>query len=209
MGTQSAPEGSLITPEPSHSARVLAPMKTIGVAICLALALALPAGAVAKTHPDRGDRLAAKAECKTLRGRTDATHEAFRTLFRNFAACVRSTARDEAREEQNAHTNAAKDCKAERDEDAAAFAENHGTGPKKRNALGKCVSEKAKAKEAAADERDRREAGEFKNAAKECDAERDADPDAFATNWGTNDNKSNAFGKCVSEKASEDDSETS
>ena len=184
-------------------------MKKISVAICLALALALPAGALAKTHPDRGDRLAAKGECKTLRGRTDATHEAFRTLFRNFAPCVRSTAREEAREEKNAHTNAAKECKAERAEDPAAFTEEHGTGPKGRNALGKCVSEKARAKEAAADERDREEAGEFKNAAKECDAERDADPDAFATEWGTNDNKSNAFGKCVSEKASEDETEAS
>jgi hypothetical protein len=184
-------------------------MNKISVAICLALALALPAGALAKPHPDRGDRLAAKGECKTLRGRTDATHEAFRTQFRNFGACVRSTARDEAREEQNAHTNAAKECKAEREADPAAFMDTYGTNPNKRNAFGKCVSKKASAKEAAADERDQQEADEFKNAAKECDAERDADPDAFATKYGTNENKRNAFGKCVSEKASEDDSETS
>ena len=184
-------------------------MNKISVAICLALALALPAGALAKPHPDRGDRLAAKAECKTLRGNTDATREAFRTQFRNLGACVSKTARDEAREEKSAHTNAARECKAERDADRTAFANTYGTNPNKRNAFGKCVSKKAQEKEAAADERDQQDATEFKNAAKECDAERDADPDAFATDYGTNANKSNAFGKCVSEKASEDESATS
>jgi hypothetical protein len=179
-------------------------MNKISVAISLALALALPAGALAKIHPDRGDRLAAKAECKTLRGKTDATREAFRTEFRSFGACVSKTAREEAREEKSARTNAATECKAEREADPVAF-RDHGTNANKRNAYGKCVSEKAKEKEAAADARDREEAGEFKNAAKECDAERDANPDEFATNYGTNENKSNAFGKCVSEKASEDD----
>jgi len=41
----------------------------------------------------------------------------------------------------------------------------------------------------------------FKNAAKECKAERAKDADAFAAKWGTNANKKNAFGKCVSSKA--------
>jgi hypothetical protein len=180
-------------------------MNGIRIAICLALALALPAGALAKTGPDRGDRLAAKAECKTLRGATDVTREAFRTEFRSFGACVSRTARDEAREEKSARTNAAQECKTEREADPVAFMDDHGTNPNKRNAFGKCVSKKAKAKEDAADERDAREAREFKNAAKECDAERDADPDEFATTYGTNENKSNAFGKCVSKKASDDD----
>ena len=38
------------------------------------------------------------------------------------------------------------------------------------------------------------------NAAKECKAERDADPVKFAE-WGTNENGRNAYGKCVSSKA--------
>jgi hypothetical protein len=37
-----------------------------------------------------------------------------------------------------------------------------------------------------------------KNAAKKCKAERKRDAAAFATKYGTNPNKSNAFGKCVS-----------
>jgi hypothetical protein len=169
-------------------------MKKITVASCLALALALPAGAIAKPHPDHADKRAAKAECKTLRGNTDATREAFGTQFRSFAACVRKTAVDEAQEEQTAHTNAAKECKAE--------------GLRGR-AFGKCVSQKAKAKEHAADVEDAEDAAAFKNAAKECDAERTADTAAFADKYGTNENDSNAFGKCVSSKASEDETETS
>ncbi len=184
-------------------------MKKITVAIGLALALALPAGAIAKPHPDKADKRAAKAECKTLRGNTDATREAFRTQFRGFAACVRKTAVEEAQEEQAAHTNAAKECKAERTADPAKFATDYGTNGNKRNAFGKCVSKKAKAKEHAADEQDAEEAAEFKNAAKECDSERTADAAAFAEQYGTNENNRNAFGKCVSSKASEDDTETS
>jgi hypothetical protein len=180
-------------------------MKTITAISCLALALVLPAGALAKVHPDQADKRAAKAECKTLRGSTDATREAFRTRFRSFAACVRKTAVEEAKEEQSAHTNAAKECKAERQLDPEAFTEAYGTGPKGRNAFGKCVSRKAKAKEVAADERDQEDAAEFKNAAKECDAERDADAAAFAEKYGTNENKRNAFGKCVSSKDSEEE----
>ncbi len=168
-------------------------MKKITVASFLVLALVLPAGAIAKTTPDKADKRAAKAECKTLRGNNDATREAFRTQFRSFAACVRKTAVEEAQEEQSAHKNAAKECKAEG---------LHG------RAFGKCVSTKAKAKEHAADEEDAEEAAEFKNAAKECDAERTADATAFADKYGTNDNDRNAFGKCVSSKTSEDKPET-
>jgi hypothetical protein len=183
-------------------------MKTITVA-SLALALVIPAGAVAKAHPDQGDKRAAKAECKTLRGTTDATREAFRTQFRSFSACVRTSAVEEAQQGQSAHTNAAKECKAERTADPVAFAAKYGTNANKRNAFGKCVSQKARAKEAAADAQDEQEATEFKNAAKECDAERTADPAAFAAKYGTNANKRNAFGKCVSSKASEDETPTS
>jgi hypothetical protein len=184
-------------------------MKKITVASCLALALAFPAGAIAKPQADNADKRAAKAECKTLRGNTDATHEAFRTQFRSFAACVRKTAVEEAQEEQTAHKNAAKECKAERTADPEGFATTYGTNGNKRNAFGKCVSKKAKAKERAADEQDAEEAAEFKNAAKECDAERTADAAAFADKYGTNENDRNAFGKCVSSKASENETETS
>ena len=41
---------------------------------------------------------------------------------------------------------------------------------------------------------------EFKNAAQECRAERGDDPEAFQETYGTNGNKRNAFGKCISGK---------
>ncbi len=46
---------------------------------------------------------------------------------------------------------------------------------------------------------------EFKNASEECRAEREADPVAFDEAYGTNGNKKNAFGKCVSTKVQEDE----
>jgi hypothetical protein len=43
-----------------------------------------------------------------------------------------------------------------------------------------------------------------RNASQECRAERAADPDAFREEYGTNHNKRNAFGKCVSGKVREE-----
>ena len=40
-------------------------------------------------------------------------------------------------------------------------------------------------------------------AAKACAAERALDPAAFADRYGTNENKRNAFGKCVSQHAAQ------
>lgn len=180
-------------------------MKKLTVSIGLAVVLAFPAGALAKPNSDNADKRAAKAECKTLRGNTDATREAFRTLHRNLAACVRKTAVEEAQEEQTAHKNAAKECKAERQADPEAFAATYGTNANKRNAFGKCVSKKAKEKEAEADKQDQQEATAWKNAAKECKNLRQTDPAGFAQQYG---DRPNAFGKCVSSKAREDEGET-
>jgi hypothetical protein len=178
-------------------------MKKITLVTGLVFALVLPAVAVAKPSADRGDKRAAQAECKALRGQTAATHEAFRALQKSFVACVKAKSSEEAKEEQNAHTNAAKECKTERSADVQAFNEKYGTNPNGKNAYGKCVSTKAKAKEAEADAEDKQDAAAQKNAAKECDAERDADAAAFKEQYGTNANKANAFGKCVSKKARE------
>ncbi len=86
--------------------------------------------------------------------------------------------------------NAAKECKLERgttEASKAAFAEKY------RN-FGACVSTRAK-QEAA----ERRTAK--RDAARDCRTERAADATAFAGKYGTNANKRNAFGKCVSAKA--------
>jgi hypothetical protein len=178
-------------------------MKKITLVTGLVFALVLPAAAVAKPSPDKADKRAAKAECKTLRGNTDATREAFRTQFKSFAACWKAKAAEEAQEEQTAHKNAAQECKAERQADPEAFANTYGTNANKRNAFGKCVSQKAKAKQAEDDAQDAADAEKTTNAAQTCDAERGDTAQtrkAFEDKYGTNGNKRNAFGKCVSQK---------
>src|ERR671916_1234669 len=95
-------------------------------------------------------------------------------------------------------TNAAKQCRAERGTTSAtreAFAEKYGTNANNRNAFGKCVSQKARE-----EQRERRTAK--REAAKDCRTERsEIGRQDFANKYGTNRNKRNAFGKCVSKKA--------
>jgi hypothetical protein len=115
-----------------------------------------------------------------------------------FGKCVskRTHATEEAAD--TAKQNAAQACKAEKAADPAAFAQKYGTGKHGANAYGKCVSQTAKAEttDAVKDE-----VKADVNAAKTCKAERKADPQAFADKYGTNANKRNAFGKCVSKTA--------
>lgn len=94
--------------------------------------------------------------------------------------------------------NAAKECRAERggtDATHEAFREKYGTNKTKRNAFGKCVSQKARA-----EARERK--AERRHAARECRAERGGTAEsraAFREKYGTNKTKRNAFGKCVSQ----------
>jgi hypothetical protein len=77
--------------------------------------------------------------------------------------------------------------------DGKSFAEFYGTGPKHRDAFGKCVSSKAKA---ASDQ----QKSNTLNAARSCKAERSTMTGAeFRAKYGKNANDRNAFGKCVSQ----------
>ena len=187
-------------------------MKRITLAIGLVALLALPALAAAKPPVDQANIQAAHAQCKTERGKTKATREAFKAKYHSMSRCVRQNAAEEAAEEEAAHKNAAKECKAEAaDPNFAAshegktFAEFYGTNGNGRNAHGKCVSAKAKEKKAEMDAEDAEEAQEFKNAAKECAGERRSlGTTEFADEYGTNANKRNAFGKCVSKHVADE-----
>jgi hypothetical protein len=114
-----------------------------------------------------------------------------------FGKCVSKKA-----QEGNANqANSAKDCRAEQqDPNFAAthggktFDQFYGTGKRGKNAFGKCVA--SKSSEAAAEQSEA-----TINAAKACKVERASDPVAFKNKYGTNKNKSNAFGKCVSKHA--------
>jgi hypothetical protein len=176
----------------------------IGTALA---ALVLPVGASAEaTHADATN---AAKECRTERGTTAATREAFRVHYatnangRNaFGKCVSKRTHSESAQRKAAQVNAAKQCKAERAQlGDTAFAAKYGTGKKGKNAFGKCVSQKAKALKDAADTRDAKSITARKKAAKTCATERAAGRDAFTKKYGTNHNGRNAFGKCVSATA--------
>jgi hypothetical protein len=185
-------------------------VKRLLITMCALAVLAAPAS-VAIAKPTKADRREAQKECRAERGDTDATREAFKAKYRNFGACFSQKAREAKAERKEAKQNAARECREERGDTAEsreAFRAKYGTNANKRNAFGKCVSQKAKAERVEQDAEDAEEAGERKNAAQECDAERGDTPEsrkAFADKYGKNGNKANAFGKCVSEHAGEGD----
>ena len=168
----------------------------IKILLLAMLALSMLAAPQALAAPNPIAKKAAAAACRAevaAMGR-----EAFRAAYGLHP--VRTCMRAQMPEATEALRNSAQECRAEREANRDAFAEKYGTNGNKRNAFGKCVSSKMR-KEVA------EEAREAKNAAQECRAEREADRDAFAEKYGTNPNKRNAFGKCVSSKAQEADEE--
>jgi hypothetical protein len=133
----------------------------------------------------------------------------FGTKKNAYGKCVSSTAKqqanEDARQEETAQKNAAKECKAERDDagfaaahEGKTFEQFYGTGKNGKNAYGKCVSSKAKAKKEAADEQDAQQQEDRINAAEFCKQAKKDDADQFAEDFGS---RKNAFGKCVSKTA--------
>jgi Tfp pilus assembly protein PilV len=92
----------------------------------------------------------AAQRCRTER---DADQVAFANKYGTnhnksnaFGKCVSQKAKAKSQAEQQTTLNAAKDCKAERADDPAAFQSKYGKNHNKQNAFGKCVSMKAKQK---------------------------------------------------------------
>jgi hypothetical protein len=174
-------------------------MRKLATLAVVAMA-AVPAVATASSPTAKSD---AQKQCRAERTAMGAqtfkdTYGTNKNKSNAFGKCVSHRTHQNASDEKTAHDNAAKECKSERAADPAAFQQKYGTGKNKKNALGKCVSQKSKAKTKQAEQS---QVTAEENAAKQCKAERKADPAAFATKYGTNKNKSNAFGKCVSQKA--------
>jgi hypothetical protein len=173
--------------------------KLIVAATAAALFVPAIAGAEGTTAPTQ-DKNAAAA-CKRIR--TEMGAEAFKQAYGTnknranaFGKCVSKLAK--AQDENTSEAKSA--CKTEQAAGPEAFADKWGTGKNKSNAFGKCVS--ASAKQAnQADEQAQ------ENAAKTCKKERAADPAAFTAKWGKNGNKRNAFGKCVSATAKQQQQE--
>ena len=154
------------------------------------LALAVPAGALAVDQAPSPDDLA-KAACKSEKAqmgtKTFAATYAASSASRATEACV---AKRDGRAAADVK-NAAKECKAERAADPAAFTKKYGTNKNGRNAYGKCVS--AKAREAIQQTVEARV-----NAARTCKNLKAEQRAAFESAYGTT---KNAFGKCVSKTA--------
>jgi hypothetical protein len=128
--------------------------------------------------------------------KTEKAQMRTKTFMATYAASNASSATETciAKRDGGAATdlkNAAKQCKAERAADPAAFATKYGTNKNGKNAYGKCVS--AKARQASEQETQARV-----NAATSCKKLKVEQKAAFETAYGT---KKNAFGKCVSKTA--------
>jgi hypothetical protein len=184
-------------------------VRKLSIAVVVLAAAIAPAAASA-ADPSPSDFKNAAKYCKALKKASGSSFASmFGTKKNAYGKCVSSTAKKQATEDDKqakaAKTNAAKECKAERSDpgfaaahDGKTFEQFYGTNKNGKNAYGKCVSTKAKAKKGEADDEDSAEQKDRVNAAKQCKAAKKDDPDAFADKYGS---KRNAFGKCVSRTA--------
>jgi hypothetical protein len=161
------------------------------IAMAAVAVLALPGTAWAHGTSGQSSAKNASKLCKALRAEMGT--ELFRTTYgtnhngRNaHGKCV----------SKNRHAvkqliaEAVAQCKAELGATQSSKGDDKPTGAE-RKALRACVKAKLRALLA-----ERREA--FESAATTCKTERQANPAAFREKYGTNENKRNAFGKCVS-----------
>ena len=154
---------------------------TIAAALVLVV---LPAGASAKQSTERSK---AAQDCRAERSAAGA--ENFRTLYERFGQCVTQTVRENRAERKQARREAVADCSADDLEGRE---------------LKQCVRSERRQNIAEAKAEDQAEL----NAARDCRAERDDIGDeAFAEQYGTNHNNRNAFGKCVSGRVSQQETE--
>jgi hypothetical protein len=177
-------------------------MKLKALLSILAVAAILPVAALAN-NATSADKANGARTCQALKLSLGATFAA--TYGTNadksnaFGKCVSAWTRAE---HQNRHEAEAA-CKAEQADagfaaahDGKTFAQFYGTGKSGANALNRCIQAK-RAAESAEDK------AAVVNAARKCKAERKTlGLEAFKAQYGTNADKSNAFGKCVSKLAS-------
>jgi hypothetical protein len=166
------------------------------VAVAIVPAVASGSSTTAQSAAQKGCRAERTAMGKTVFAQTYGTNA---NRSNAFGKCVSKHTTANVKIEKAAKTSASASCTAERTADPAAFAQKYGSGKNDKNAYGKCVSQTAKAQANAA-EKSQQKADV--NAAKVCKAERtQLGNQAFADKYGTNHNKRNAFGKCVSQHA--------
>jgi delta 1-pyrroline-5-carboxylate dehydrogenase len=170
--------------------------------VLIVVALAIPAAAIAdNTAPAPSTQDAAQAACHAQR--TAIGDAAFKQLYGTnanksnaFGMCVSKaskSAQANAAAAANTCKTAQSDPKFADTHSGKTFNQFYGTNKNGTNAFGKCVS-------ATSADADHAVQAATIAAAKSCKTEQAADRAAFAKKYGTNANKSNAFGKCVSAK---------
>jgi hypothetical protein len=168
--------------------------------VLIVLALAIPAAAIADNTPTPSAQ-DAQAACRAQR--TAIGDAAFKQLYGTnanksnaFGKCV-SKASNSAQANDAAAVSTCKtaqsDPKFADSHSGKTFGQFYGTNKNGSNAFGKCVS-------ATATDANHADQAATIAAAKSCKTEQAADRAAFAKKYGTNANKANAFGKCVSSK---------
>ena len=166
---------------------------TAAASLCAAGLMSFAGAAIAGDHQPNQHQVAAKM-CVAEKHADAAAFESTYGPKHAMRNCVR------AHREEGGDTlaNVSQQCRDEQAADPEGFTTTYGTNGNGKNAFGKCVS--SNAGQAAADDGE-----QFANAAQECRAERQGDPDAFAATYGSNRNGRNAFGKCVSQRVREDE----
>ena len=122
-----------------------------------------------------------------------------------FGRCVSHRTHQDESAQSSSTTSAEKTCRAERNDSSFSSSHNgqtfdqfYGKNGNGKNAFGKCVSQHARS---SSEQTESSETQSEDNAAQQCRSEESSDPSAFKDKYGTNANKSNAFGKCVSQHA--------
>ena len=169
-------------------------MKRLWLVVAV-IALAVPAAAPAKRG---GGHDKSAKQCKAMRDQMGA--KAFGETFKGKHA-KRKLRRCEKKLRKARLRQAKRACRAERRADPAAFEQRYGTpvseskqGKRRGHLLKRCVRERLDGKAAPSTD-------ELKNAAKECRAAQQEDPEGFAEEYGDG---SNAFAKCVVAHAQEE-----
>jgi hypothetical protein len=188
--------------------------KTIALAAATMAVAAVPATALASSASDHSQaQKQCRSEQKSMGKATfDKTFGTSSNDKSAFGKCVSHNQKQDSSDESTAQKNAAKTCKAQQNDPK--FADSHGgktfdqfygTNKNGKNAFGKCVSQTAKA---AASKMEAKQVKAEENAAKTCKTQA-SDPkfaanhggQTFAQFYGKNKNDKNAFGKCVSQNA--------
>lgn len=184
--------------------------RAITIALACAVGMALPASAVAGNGNSNTKGQTKKLAAKHCKDANKADNGAFKAVWgKNAMRDCKHAARSEVR---NLRSNAAHECRDERELGVEDFQAEYGTNGKegtngyKRNAFGMCVSGKVRA-----EINDGVEA--FANAARQCRDERsEIGVEEFQKQYGSSSKaeqakggKRFAFGKCVSSKAKNGD----